>query len=868
MTAPDFDRVEEIFQKARRRDRSEWESILAEECGADAPLRAEVQELLRAHVDDRDGFLEEPALGSGFRLAGSNGVPSRIAGYEVGEKIGEGGMGVVHVAHQEHPRRTVALKLLRSGVVTDSLLRRFQREVDLLAQMKHPGIAQIHDAGVHEIGDSGVALPYLAMELIEGLPLLTYADRNALSTSARVQLFSKICDAVSYAHQRGIVHRDLKPGNILVVEVDGTALPKILDFGIARVIEDEDPPPGGDPNTLRTDPGQVLGTLQYMSPEQAAGEAVDVRTDVYSLGVVLYELLLGEHPYELGGRSLPDAVRALSVLEPRPPQQVGAIEDDLSCVVMKALEKEARRRYADARAFADDLRRHLDDQTVLARPQSGFYRLSKFTRRNRAVVFGLAAVITTLAIGVVSTTWQWRRAIVSGSAEREAREKAERRSDEVRQLATTFVFGVAERIQYIPGALEARRELLDTAVRCLEGLVRDASEDQEGRYELARAYQLVGELYGAPSLASLGDQEAALTSYSRAATIMDALEEDGYPAARLRPSRILIAESRGDLHDDFGRLDEAGREFRLAQSLSEAWCEDAPDDPRAWKALGDAEQRLANTALAARDRESVVLHLRRARDADQRRADLFGDMAGPGLRRDLAVLDFKEALALMGLQRRKEASALLDRYLETCSELMASDPNNGVYQRDVAVGMQRRGFLLQQEGELEGAIVAHSEAVRLHRERRALEGGDFQAGLDLSDSLAKLGEVLLAVDRFDLAAPVFDDFRVVADELASLQPAHMMARRHAGVARYKQFELFRARAAVAEDPAISKGHAQVAIRALGECAEMFDSLLEEGVLAESDQEVPEALWEELREYQVERGFAVTDRDQAPVEQDG
>jgi serine/threonine protein kinase len=278
----------------------------------------------------------------------------------------------------------VALKVIKPGFATAETLRRFQHESQALGRLQHPGIAQIHEASTADTGFG--PQPYFAMELIRGCALRQYAEEKHLDTRQRLELMAKICDAVEHAHQRGVIHRDLKPGNILV---DETGQPKILDFGVARVTDSE------VQLTTHTDLGQLIGTLAYMSPEQVTGDplVVDTRSDVYALGVILYELLAGKLPYAVDRKLLPEAVHVIREDEPARLSSINrTYRGDIETIVAKALEKDKARRYGSAAAFASDIRRYLADEPITARRPSASYQLQKLARRHKALVAGTAAV--------------------------------------------------------------------------------------------------------------------------------------------------------------------------------------------------------------------------------------------------------------------------------------------------------------------------------------------------------------------------------------------------------------------------------------------------------------------------------------------
>ncbi|MEM7754156.1 MAG: serine/threonine-protein kinase [Planctomycetota bacterium] len=345
-------------------------------------------------IDQRREALENDG-GSSFREP-----RSAVAGYTIERLLGEGGMGSVYLATQERPARQVALKLVKSEFSSDRALRRFELEAETLGRLRHPGIAQIFEAGLHE------GRPFFAMEYVEGLTLTEYAEAKKLGMRERLKLIAQVAAAVQHAHQQGVIHRDLKPGNIMVTEVEAdhgrVPQPKVLDFGVAKVTESDI-----RATTLQTDIGQLVGTVPYMSPEQAGGDpkAVDTRSDVYALGVVAFELLTGRLPHDLTNRLVHEAVRIIREDEPSRLSSIDkALRGDIETIIAKALEKEPARRYESASALAGDIGRYLDDQPIQARPASTWYQVRKFSQRNRALVGGVAATIIVLVAGVIGTT--------------------------------------------------------------------------------------------------------------------------------------------------------------------------------------------------------------------------------------------------------------------------------------------------------------------------------------------------------------------------------------------------------------------------------------------------------------------------------
>lgn len=376
--------------------------------------------------------LSDSASLLGTCLSVSKPPPRQIGAFDVVREIGRGGMGVVYEAQQKQPQRRVALKVLRGDFAAhDERIRLFDREVRVLARLRHAGITSIFESGVSADG------PYYAMEFVEGVSLTEYARRDSLDFRQRLKLFLKLCAAISYAHQHGVIHRDLKPGNVLVEE---GGVPKVLDFGLARMTDSD-----ATGVSLAMDAGRIVGTLAYMSPEQTRGvtDEIDVRSDVYSLGVILFELLAGGLPYEVSRASVPTAVRAICESSPRRPSDIAgagsgearSLQGDLDTIILKSLEKSPESRYQSVAAMAEDIERYLSNQTIVARPPSAIYQFRKFAQRNRVLVGGAAGVFVALGLGVVTTTWQAHRARL---AEFKALAEASTSAEISRFLSTMF----------------------------------------------------------------------------------------------------------------------------------------------------------------------------------------------------------------------------------------------------------------------------------------------------------------------------------------------------------------------------------------------------------------------------------------------
>ncbi len=398
-------RIEDLRNAARKLEPEQRRAFLAEACTGDEELRSEIDALLDCPVAATTiAPLNTPdwqAATPRETLIPTPTLPTSIGRYRIVRLLGEGGMGVVYEAEQEQPRRIVALKVIKLGLTTVDPIRRFEQETRALGRLQHPGIAQIYEAGTADTCFGPQR--FFAMELIRGRSLCEYAAGLNLNLRRRLQLIIKICEAVHHAHQRGVIHRDLKPGNILV---DEAGQPKILDFGVARATNSD------AHATRQTDLGQLVGTLAYMSPEQVLGDpaALDTRSDVYALGVILYELLAGRMPYQIS-RKLHEAVQTIREEDPARLSSISRhYRGDVETIVAKALEKDKARRYASATDLAADIQHYLQDEPIVARPASSGYQLRKFARRHKALVSGAAAVFVVLTAGIVASTSQAARA--------------------------------------------------------------------------------------------------------------------------------------------------------------------------------------------------------------------------------------------------------------------------------------------------------------------------------------------------------------------------------------------------------------------------------------------------------------------------
>jgi len=562
-------RVSELFAAALETAPERRAEVLRERAGDDPTLLAEVMELL-ANEERMGTFLDR----SRREGPSEDRIPDRIGGYRILGQLGRGGMGVVYTAEQESPRRTVALKVLQAGPFSHEAKRRFELEAQVLARLQHPGIAQIFEAGTHV--REGVSRPWFAMELVAGAPLDEHAENHRLGTRARLELLAEVCDAVHHAHQKGVVHRDLKPANVLV---DGRGQPKVLDFGVAKAIDAD-----VQATTMHTAEGMLVGTLPYMSPEQVSGDlrSIDARSDIYSLGVLLFVLLTGELPHAIEGRTVAQAVRVLSEDEPTRLSTIDRVfRGDLDTIAAKALEKDPGRRYASAAELAADLRRFLADQPIQARPASAVYHLGKFARRNRALVAGIAIAFVALVAGVIGTASQAFRAA-------EGRDRAERKARTAKEV-TAFLQRMLGTLD--PDVARGRdvsvmREMLDEASRSVEA---GLSGEPEVRGEL---HLTLGRTYF-----SLGLNEQAEPHLRSAAELLRRGSDAEANGARIADAEILSAM----LLRERGKLAQA--EERLRATLGSEIFQGGGDTALEAQARRELALTLQHTAMLATSEE-------------------------------------------------------------------------------------------------------------------------------------------------------------------------------------------------------------------------------------------------------------------------
>jgi non-specific serine/threonine protein kinase/serine/threonine-protein kinase len=725
-----------IFAAVLERAPGERDEYLRQACGGDEALRAELEELLRSHDSTQSEAVEGPRAPVAGRKVGP---------YQLVRQIGVGGMGAVYLAARADDtfQKRVAIKLVRAGVDTQAVLKRFRQERQILAPLDHPNITKLLDGGTTDEG-----LPYFVMDYVEGTRIDEYCDAHKLSINERIALFREVCSAVQYVHQNLVVHRDLKPGNILVT-AEGT--PKLLDFGIAKLLK----PELFSGSLDATLPEFRPMTPGYASPEQVRGEPVTTASDVYSLGVILYELLTSCRPYRLKGNADDEIRQAVCEQEPDKPsvtlthfepgratgrnksitaESIAAkratvpdklrrqLAGDLDNIVMKALRKEPQRRYVSAEQLSEDLRRYLEGLPVLAHADSRGYRAQKFIQRHKVGVGAAVVVTLSLVAGVLGTTWQMQVA-------RRERARAQQKFNDVRKLATSFLFEFHQAIQNLPGSTPARQLLVQRAQEYLSKLASESQGDASLQRDLAEAYLKVGDVQGNPYGANLGDRQGAADSYRKALEISQALVRTNPGDTQARKYLARSYESLGNVLARIGRPTEAVANLRQAIAILEPLVVANPDDETRYE-LSNGYQELG---------------------------DLLGrpgmqNMADPAA----ASENYRKALAIN--------QAILDR-----------QPGNQRFRMGAVILQMRIGDMQFEKDDLQGAMQAYRGALTAAEGFTATDPTNTKARLLMQQSYRKIALVQSYLAENNESLKNYEQALALAQSMASADPSDVQA---------------------------------------------------------------------------------------------
>ncbi len=748
----DLRHIQELFELALELPEAQRRAFV-ESRTEDPETRREVLELLAydarglTHVNEAVGAAAQQIAGPAALPAGT-----LIGPWRVRRVLGQGGMGAVYEVERADGayQQTAALKRIRSDSASPDGLRRFLEERDILARLNHPNIARLLDGGT----DSG-GQPYLVMEAVDGLPITEYCERNRLSLRQKLTLFLDVCKGVQSAHARLVIHRDLKPSNIHVTH-DGQV--KLLDFGIAKLV---DPTRAGATLT-----GMLVLTPEYASPEQVSGSDVSTASDVYSLGAVLFELLTGAKAHALTSTSPAEIVRVVIESEVERPSAAAPGKDkahltgDLDTIVLAAMQKLPERRYASVDKLAEDIERYLTGRVVLARPDSFSYRAGKFLRRNWIPVSAAAVVAISLVAAVAVSTIQARR--------------AQRRFDEVRALANTFLFDFHDKIRDLPGSTSAREMVVATARKYLDNLAAEAGDDTQLQLELAAAYDRLGEVLGSQTSYSLGRTGEALSSYRRAFAIRQALE-------RANPKDPAIQSALIDSYNRLGDAEKLGGTLKAAMPL---W-QEAARRARAANAPQQEFEALLDIAVTANRLSDPALAI----DSMQRALQLVDANPaiwpnGPERARTSAQARLVVPLTVAG--RFSEARDVALDALATAGRMLAKTPESNYWLRQsFSLRLYLGDIYNTPLGTLKvspaEAIQPYRDALALARRIRQLEPNSALAARDELYAETRIAET--EASRGDLRAlDALDSVAARREAIARQDPLDADARRHAAAA--------------------------------------------------------------------------------------
>jgi tetratricopeptide (TPR) repeat protein len=778
------ERVAEIVENALEVETESRAAFVVDLCGGNIELRAEVESLLDFQEKARD-FIEAPAYEQNADLLATGGGELErgqfLGDYKIISLLAEGGMGEVYLAEDTKLQRTVAIKLVKQGLGTASILRHFRNEEKILAGLNHPNIARLYGAGVTQNG-----LPYFVMEYVEGPRLDHYCREKHLSIPERLALFQKVCSAITYAHQRLVIHRDIKPANI---RVTGEGEPKLLDFGIAKILD-----PAMSVRIEQTMTFLGVMTPEYASPEQVRGENMTTSSDVYSLGVVLFELLTDQRPYQITRRRPDQIARAITEQEPARPSTAVARGDggsksqvpspkmlrgDLDNIVLKAMRKEPQRRYASVEQLSGDIRRHLTNLPVIARPDTRSYRAAKFVQRNRVWVAMAAVIFLTLTGGIIATLWQAHVAREQRELARAERGRAQLEFNDVRKLATSFLFEFNSSIQNLPGATPARKLLVQRALEYLSKLAQQSRGDADLQRELAEAYLKVGDLQGNPYEPNLGDTHGAEESYEKALTISRALVQADKKDSQARRYLGRSYQSIGEVLPLLGKPNDGVADLHRAAEIFEGLVSSAPHDKDLRVQLADCYQSLGDL---------------------QGHSDLqnLGDRAGAleSYRKAIAVFDAMAAedsadqkarggAAVMRIrigdmqQAQGDLDVALENYhgaLERAQSLAAVDPKNDRFRRILALSYRKIADIDKQKEDYNQALENASRATEINQSLAAADPDNAQAANNYALSLTTVADLLDKTGDLEGSLAKYRQTVGILEKLSAAAPADLFMR--------------------------------------------------------------------------------------------
>ncbi len=766
MTEDFWNKKKRIFAEAVAAPTINRAALLDKKCGEDLTLRAELDQLLDAYFANED-FIEQPIFQVADLTDNLDYAGTQFGNYRIIKEIGRGGMGAVFLAGRNDGAfdQQVALKIVRHSLADNELGKRFKLERQILASLNHPNIARLFDGGVGANGE-----PFLAMEFVEGEPINKFCHARNLSIEERLKIFLKVCRAVSFAHQNLIVHRDIKPPNILVTE---NGEPKLLDFGLAKIT-------AADLDMTQTATVFRAFTPAYASPEQMHGKNITTASDVYSLGVVLYELLTGEKPFHFEGRSFEEILQTVDFTEPPRPSSIENAESnnarnlkskiqnpkllrgDLDNITLKALRKEPERRYKSVEAFADDIERHLKGLPIAARPNTIGYRAAKFFRRNRIAVSAAAFVVLALIAGLAAALWQ------AGIA-RAQRDRAEKRFADVRKLSNSLLFELSPRIERLQGSTETREILVARALEYLDSLAAESQTDAQLQSELASAYEKIGDLQGNPRKPNLSDFSGAKTSFAKARTIRQKLL-DANPFD-FTNRKLLAANFKELAKIEYwtGNPTESETASNEALAIDEKMLAEYPDSLELKLALADASFERADYLYINNRLTESYPYL-------QKSLALLEDAAARNPHnieaQTLLARGYRQfGLSLSWDEKQAAGEAEMAKALKISERLATDNPNDLLLKQELAKTYANASSIYE---EVNNALALElvEKALKISREVAEKDSADSQARQNLAQNYLRVGTIYNQLKNSAASESNLRKSLAILEELDRLEPTN------------------------------------------------------------------------------------------------
>lgn len=719
----------------------------------DSIIKEEVENLLNAY-EKSDGFIEKPILIE-QNLAEDETIDfyigKQIDNYLILEKIGSGGMGAVYLAEKLNSdfKQKVALKIIKRGMDSEAILKRFATERKILSRLKHHNIAELLDGGISSEGQ-----PYFVMEFIDGKPLNEFCLANKLDLHERLELFKQICSAVGYAHRNLIIHRDLKPSNILVTN---EGIPKLLDFGIAKLLSDEE--------TETTITQHKMFTPEYASPEQILGKPVTTSSDAYSLGVILYEILSGERPYHTNGKTFNEIVKIVCdspVTKPSEAitksnlseatyqnifsQEARSISGDLDNIALKCLRKEPVERYSTVQQLIEDIERYLKGLPVLARPQTIKYRFGKYVKRHKVGVLAASLVLLSLIGGISVATWQTIEA-------RHERAKAEQRFNDVRNLSKSVMFDLHQAIKDLPGSTPARELLINKSLEYLDKLALENQSDTSLQMELAEGYDQIANILGGLSTNHLGQREKALENFQKSLAIKEKLVEIEPQNVKFRQQLGASYFNIGNMYIVEGKPQESILMFEKAVNIIEVLQQDDPDNESFKYSLGKVSQQLGSAY-------GLVNRVDDGFKSAKKSVDIFEEIVKQNPDQD-NLQSLAGALVnyagYLDYQKDFEKSLLIyQQSFEISKQMIEKDPNNITFQRDYAVSYYRFSVVYLEQGEYPKALENAQKALELFKNLQKQDPQNEEANTLVTQMERWNSKILIKMGRAIEVIPILE----------------------------------------------------------------------------------------------------------------